>query len=221
MIKFLQASAAARLLSAASLGALAGVVIGILTGWQLGLLCGIAAVQLLFVSIGWLVLWPMSAASTRHHVQREDFRPIVDEIIVVACVLAGLAGIILLAFLGSSSSRGVAAAVALGGVFLAWAALHLMYAVRYAHIYYAREGSVTGPAARAGGGIDFNSAEMPAYKDFFYFSYNLGMTYQVSDTNVSSSAIRVVVLRQCLLSYVFGVAILATTLNLVSSLVLH
>jgi uncharacterized membrane protein len=88
-----------------------------------------------------------------------------------------------------------------------WGMLHLMYVARYAHRYY------TDPV----GGIDFNNPrEQPAYRDFFYFSYNLGMTYQVSDTNVSSTAIRAVVLRHCLLSWVFGTVILAATINLVA-----
>jgi Protein of unknown function (DUF1345) len=57
----------------------------------------------------------------------------------------------------------------------------------------------------------------PTFRDFLYFSYNLGMTYQVSDTNVSSPTIRTVVLRHTLLSYAFGTVILATTINLVAS----
>ena len=44
------------------------------------------------------------------------------------------------------------------------------------------------------------------------------MTYQVSDTDVSSTAIRSVVLRHCLLSYLFGTVILAATVNLVAGL---
>ena len=59
----------------------------------------------------------------------------------------------------------------------------------------------------------------PAYRDFLYFSYNLGMTYQVSDTGVSSRTIRAVVLRHCLLSYAFGTVILATTINVVAGIV--
>ncbi|NUT45017.1 MAG: DUF1345 domain-containing protein, partial [Thermoactinospora sp.] len=62
---------------------------------------------------------------------------------------------------------------AVAGVFLAWAALHLVYATRYAYVYH----------QSSPGGIDFNSNEAPAYSDFLYFSYNLGMTYQVSDTD--------------------------------------
>ena len=74
------------------------------------------------------------------------------------------------------------------------------------------------PSAAAGG-IDFNSDDPPAFRDFLYFSYNLGMTYQVSDTSVSRSAVREVALRHCLLSYVFGTSILATTINLVVGIV--
>jgi uncharacterized membrane protein len=88
-----------------------------------------------------------------------------------------------------------------------------MYASRYAHLYY------TPPV----GGIDFSPSDQspepgdrPAFRDFFYFSYNLGMTYQVSDTNVTGPKLRSVVLRHCLLSYLFGAAILATTINLVA-----
>ena len=79
--------------------------------------------------------------------------------------------------------------------FLSWAALHLMYAARYAHLYYAGEKP---------GGIDFNAQAPPAFRDFFYFSYNLGMTYQVSDTSVSDPTIRSITLRHCLLSYAFA-----------------
>ena len=67
--------------------------------------------------------------------------------------------------------------------------------------------------------IDFNSDDPPSYRDFLYFSYNLGMTYQVSDTSVSSPLVRAIVLRHCLLSYVFGTVVLATTINLVTGIV--
>ncbi|WP_203612517.1 DUF1345 domain-containing protein [Amycolatopsis sp. SID8362] len=201
--------AAARLAGAAVLGALIGVGVGALVGPSLGVLSGIAATAAIFVAAGWAALWSMDAAATGHNARREDLRPATDELVVVAAALGGLAGIGVLLGLGSSGTGYAAAATALAGVFLAWAALHLMYATRYAHLYY------TAPA----GGIDFNSDDPPAYRDFFYFSYNLGMTYQVSDTGVSSAAIRAVVLRHTLLSYGFGTVILAATINLVAGIV--
>ncbi|MFJ6833652.1 DUF1345 domain-containing protein [Streptomyces sp. NPDC091209] len=198
-----------RLTGAVVLGAVVGAAVGVGTDVFLGLLAGIAATELFFVLAGWAVLWPMTAAATRDNARREDFRPLADELVVVAVALCGLFTIALLLLRGGRADDGHAAAVtALCGVFLAWAALHLMYATRYAYVYY-----------DANGGIDFNTDDPPAYRDFFYFSYNLGMTYQVSDTDVSSPKIRSIVLRHSLLSYVFGTSILATAINVVVGIV--
>jgi uncharacterized membrane protein len=151
----------------------------------------------------------MDAAASHRNARREDFRPVVEELVVVGAALCGLVAIVTLLLRGGSDKDHAAAATALAGVFMAWAALHLMYATRYAYLYY----------TASAGGIDFNSEHPPAYKDFLYFSYNLGMTYQVSDTDVSSPTIRATVLRHSLLSYVFGTSILATTINLVATMV--
>ncbi|MCX4987674.1 MULTISPECIES: DUF1345 domain-containing protein [unclassified Streptomyces] len=208
MRMILPLDAVPRLTGAVVLGALVGVAVALPTDAILGLLAGIAATELFFVLAGWLVLWPMTAAATRDNTRREDFRPLTDELVVVAVALCGLFAIVLLLVRGQADNGHAAAVTALFGVFLAWSALHLMYATRYAYVYY-----------EAGGGIDFNADDPPAYRDFFYFSYNLGMTYQVSDTDVSSSAIRSIVLRHSLLSYVFGTSILATAINVVVGIV--
>lgn len=200
-------AAVPRLLCALAAG-LGAAVAGWLASPAYGVLFGIATLATVFVVLGWLALWPMDAVATRANVGREDFRPLLDELVVVAAALGGLGGIVTLLVSGGADAGGGPAAIAVVGVFLAWAALHLMYATRYAFVYYTAEP----------GGIDFNSGDPPAFRDFFYFSYNLGMTYQVSDTNVTSAAVRAVVLRHCLLSYVFGAAILATTINLVAGI---
>ncbi|MET9122415.1 MULTISPECIES: DUF1345 domain-containing protein [unclassified Streptomyces] len=201
-------SALPRLACAVVVGAATGAAVGVTVDTPLGVLAGIAATEALFVVAGWIVLWPMDAAATRRHARREDLRPVAEELVVIAAAVCGLVGIVVL-LVGNSDP--VHAATALAGVFTAWAALHLMYATRYAYLYY----------PESVGGIDFNSEQPPAYRDFLYFSYNLGMTYQVSDTSVSSPAIRAMVLRHCLLSYVFGTSILATAINLVVGIVTH
>jgi len=198
-------TARARLTGALACGALVGLGIGAFAGALVGVLAGIAATAAIFVVVGWMVLWPLDATATRQSVQREDFRPVAEEIAIVVATLAGLVGIIVLVLGGGRT----AAAVAPAGAFTVWAALHLMYATRYAHLYY----------GAADGGIDFNSTDPPSYRDFLYFSYNLGMTYQVSDTSVGSPLVRAIVLRHCLLSYVFGTVVLATTINLVTGIV--
>ncbi|WP_298133399.1 DUF1345 domain-containing protein [Micropruina sp.] len=195
-----------RLIAAVVAGIVAGLVGG-LTGPALGVIVGVAVAATTFVVLGWLILWPMDAATTQSHVRREEFRPLADELIVVGATLCGLGAIVSLVVAGGGAAGSILGAIGVLGVFMTWGALHLMYAVRYAFLYYA-----TGVDKA----IDFNSDEHPTFRDFFYFSYNLGMTYQVSDTAVQSAAVRAVALRHCLFSYVFGLAILATTINLVT-----
>ncbi|MGY0390725.1 DUF1345 domain-containing protein [Nocardioides sp. WG-D5] len=204
----LPSTAGVRLAGSLLTGALATAAGVLLVDAQIGTLVGVAAVHAVFVASGWFALWPLDAVTTRANTRREDFRPAAEELVVVAISLYGLLGIVMLLVVGDSAQGRLAAAIALVGVFLAWASLHLMYAARYAHLYY----------AASDGGIDFNSDEAPAYRDFFYFSYNLGMTYQVSDTSVTSSGIRAVVLRHTLLSYIFGAVVLASTINLVAGI---
>lgn len=187
---------------------LAAVVAGVLAALA-GPLVGIAVAAGVFVLLGWAVLWPMDADATRERATREDLRPAVDELVVAAAALGGLGAVLALLVDGGDHAGRADAAVGLAAVLLSWASLHLMYAARYAHLYH----------SDPPGGIDFNGTEPPAFRDFFYFSYNLGMTYQVSDTAVQSSVVRAVVLRHCLISYVFGAAILATAINLVVGIV--
>ncbi|MGW1721645.1 DUF1345 domain-containing protein [Streptomyces sp. NPDC002306] len=201
MTTWLPVSAIPRLACAVIVGAAVGAAVGVPVDAELGILAGIAATEAFFVVAGWIVLWPMDAEATRRHARREDLRPVAEELVVIAVAVCGLVGIVVLLLGNSDSAHAV---TALAGVFAAWAALHLMYATRYAYLYY----------PRSVGGIDFNSQQPPAYRDFLYFSYNLGMTYQVSDTDVSGTAIRAMVLRHCLLSYVFGTSILASAINL-------
>ena len=79
---------------------------------------------------------------------------------------------------------------------------------RYARLYH------LGP----NGGIDFNQHAPPRYSDFAYLAFTIGMTFQVSDTNLQTAEIRATALRHALLSYLLGAVILATTINLVSGL---
>ena len=128
---------------------------------------------------------------------------------LVACI-ASLVGV---AFILMKASRaegaGVAGMTGLGvlSVVLAWACVHLVYALRYADLYYSD-----------GDGIDFNESEDPNYRDFAYLAFTIGMTYQVSDTSLKTKAIRHTALRHALLSYLFGTAIIAVMINVVAGL---
>ena len=80
--------------------------------------------------------------------------------------------------------------------------------MRYARTYYAK------PV----GGIDFNEDDPPTYLDFAYLALTIGMTFQVSDTNLMTKNIRRIALSHALLSYLYGAVIVALVINVVSSL---
>ena len=66
--------------------------------------------------------------------------------------------------------------------------------------------------------MDFNEKDRARYSDFAYLAFTIGMTYQVSDTNLSTRQIRATALRHALLSYLFGAIIIAAAINLVAGL---
>lgn len=200
-------SAATRLGLSVAVGLAAMAVSVWVLNPALGVLIGISLTHVVFVAWGWLAFWPMSAKQTSAYARKENFRPAAEELAVVVVSVGCLVGVGSLLVLDDRAATEFAAAVALLGVFGAWASLHLMFATRYAYLYYDVED---------GSGIDFNSKIPPAYRDFLYFNYTLGMTYAVSDTNVGAPSIRAVALRHTLLSYVFGAVILASTINLVA-----
>jgi uncharacterized membrane protein len=91
---------------------------------------------------------------------------------------------------------------------LAWSVIHTVYSLRYGKLYYADRP----------GGIDFNAEDAPCYIDFADLALTIGMTFQVSDSNLKTTNIRRTALRHALLSHTFGTLIIATTINLVAGL---
>lgn len=175
----------------------------IMIGWAVG--------AILFGSWTWAIVRGMSATDAASHAREEDPSVAVAELIVVIATVASLAGVgFLLAAGGHKGDSGVPEAV-LGAtsVVASWFLVHLVYMLRYARQYYG-----DGPGAC---GIDFEGGE-PDYYDFAYVAFDLGMTYQISDTNLKNRYVRRVVLQHTLLSYLLGVGVVATTINLVTSL---
>jgi uncharacterized membrane protein len=199
-----------RVLASVAVGAVAGVAVSFPATWQVALLVGWMAGAALFVVWMWLTIWPMNAQATQAHAVREDPGRFVSDVTFLFAALASLIAVGLLLLGGASNSGGkpAQAALSFGSVVLAWASVHTLFTTRYARLYY------TGSA----GGVDFNDEHLPQYSDFAYLAFAIGMTFQVSDTNLTNSVMRATALRHALLSYLFGVGIIATMINLVAGL---
>ena len=68
------------------------------------------------------------------------------------------------------------------------------------------------------GGVDFHANDPPDYRDFAYLALTIGMTFQVSDTDLTMKPIRRLAIQHALLSYVFGAVIVALMINIVGTL---
>ena len=97
---------------------------------------------------------------------------------------------------------------------LSWLLTQVVFALRYAHEFYQR----TGDALDVDGGLEFPSEDQPDYWDFAYFAFVLGMTFQVSDVQITSRKLRRLATLHGLLGFVFNTVIVALTVNLASSL---
>ncbi len=97
---------------------------------------------------------------------------------------------------------------------LSWLLTHAVFALRYAHEYYQRDEGGSG----VDGGLDFPSTKKPDYWDFLYFSVVLGMTFQVSDVQITSRKLRRLATVHGMLGFLFNTVIVALTVNLASGL---
>ncbi|KJK12476.1 hypothetical protein UB45_07860 [Terrabacter sp. 28] len=208
-----------RLAIAVVVGVLAGVLAGDLAplgaadtgrGLLVHSLAGFVVGGLAFALPLLLHVLGHDAPATREKVQGRDGDAAWYDVVVILVGLASLTGVGILLVGGRQrgSEALVDALVGVGAVAVGWLCVHTVYVLRYARVYYA---SPRPP-------IDFNQDDDPTFSDFAYFSFNLGMTYQVSDTGLSGSGIRRVVLGHCLLAYLFGTVVIASTINLVAGI---
>ena len=201
-----------RLLSCAIAGVAAGVLTGILLSWQLGVMGGWIFFTAAFLIWTWARIVGMDPSTTAHHALREDPGRRTFDLLVVVAALASLVGVALV--LADSSSPGgqpVQAAVSIVAIFLSWGTVQTVYTQRYAELYY----------VGTDGGIDFPGPDdqgKPSYRDFAYLAFTIGMTYQVSDTDLTDKQVRHTALRHGLLSYLFGAVVIAATINLIGGL---
>ena len=164
----------------------------------------------------WATIWPKDGHEPAEHARKrhEGGNAGVSHLTVMIASAAGIAGVgYLLAATDGGQRHLGEALVGVLSVIASWFAIHTAFTLRYALLYYtdhAREP------------VSYHQDEYkPCYKDFAYLAFTVGMTYQVSDTDLGSARIRGSVLGQALVSFLLGAIVLAITLNLVLALANH
>jgi uncharacterized membrane protein len=207
----MKTSAGVRVAIGAGLGVVGGLIVSAFWIWQVAILIGWDLAVATLISWIWLALYNLSPEQTERNANREDPSLRLSELIVLTAGVAVLAAVGLLLIRAGNATGGTKAyLITLGvvSVALSWSLVHTVFTLRYARAFY-------GPPV---GGIDFNESDPPTYLDFAYLAVTIGMTFQVSDTNLTSKAIRRIALSHALLSYLFGAVIVGLVINVVSSL---
>ena len=179
----------------------------LLIGWDVGVA--------LYLALAYHLMATSHVGHIRLRAKVEDEGRFAILVLTAAAALASLGAI--LAELGSASTVGgsrppshlLLAAVT---IVMSWSFTHTMFALHYAHDFYAEN-------AGKGGGLLFPGGEDPDYWDFVYFSFVIGMTSQVSDVAIACKPIRRTAAAHGVVSFVFNATLLALSVNIAASVI--
>ncbi len=205
------APALRRVLIVGAIGLVAASVLAFFVSWPYAVIAGWDTIALVYLVSIWPLIWRATGAMTKHlAIQEDETRTVV----LLLLISASLASLLTVGFALNLAGRQDAAwrifliGVAVVTVMLSWVVVNTLFTLRYADLHY-----------RFPPGIDFGDGdELPNFRDFAYVAFTIGMTYQVSDTTLRRSPIRHTVLLHALLSYLFGVVIVAASISLIADL---
>ncbi len=184
--------------------------------WWFRGLAGWDAASLVLCVFAWRIILRADAAETRRRASADDPGHRVVFLIAVMSSFVSLfaAGAVLrMVKTLPPGSQALWTIFALSAIVLSWTLTHTSYTLRYAHLYYR-----AGESAAGDGCLDFPGTAPPADIDFAYVAFTIGMCFQVSDVDVTTSEMRSEILIHSLLSFVYNTTILALALNMIMGL---
>lgn len=163
----------------------------------------------------WLIILTRSTIQLRAQARIEDgSRTFVFSSIIIASI-ACMCTVVLLIVSKEGSQSSLYLPVSIAGMLLSWTIVHTTFCLHYAYLFYDDDAN---DATKHAEGLDFPNEEKPDLLDFAYFAFVIGMTFQVSDVEVTSRIIRRTVLFHGLLSFVLNTFVVALTVNLIAGL---
>lgn len=176
-------------------------------GWDTFSLC--------MIIMTWITFKITTPTEIRRQAGDQDSSRLVIFIIILISTFASFLAVLILLIAKNKQNDSLDIGIAIAGMLFSWFLVHTIFAMRYAHIYYGDHKTM--PDTHAGG-LDFPGDENPGYPDFAYFSFVLGMTFQVSDVQVTSKRFRKLALLHGVLSFGFNTVIVALTINVMAGL---
>lgn len=169
-----------------------------------------------YVIISWIVFFTSTTDHITKKARTNDGGKLFVFFIVIFASFVSMITVSILVI--SRDSSGIEEVVFLpiiiGGILLSWTLVHTTFCFHYAHLYY---DNVKGTNTNVEG-LEFPKEKHPDYIDFAYFSFVIGMTFQVSDVEISTRKIRRLALLHGLLSFILNTFVVALTINLIAGL---
>ncbi len=184
------------------------VITHILMSWEAFTIC--------LITMDWITFYVTKTDHIRQQARIQDSSRTVIFLIILVSTLASFLAILLLIVTKEKfkSQETIHLIIAVAGLILSWFLIHTIFTLRYAHMYY--DDDEDDPKKQAAG-LNFPDDDKPDYKDFAYFSFVIGMTFQVSDVEIESKKIRRLVLWHSMLSFFFNTIMIALTINMIAS----
>jgi len=177
------------------------------------------AFALMVIIMDWIIILKAHPREIRKIARLQDSSRTIIFLFVIAASVISLGAIMFL--LKSTKGHGADATghilLAMCSVIVSWWLVHTLFTLRYAHMYY--DTDTDDGKTRPFGGLDFPEETEPDYLDFVYFSFVIGMTFQVSDVEISDRHMRRLAWMHGLISFAFNTAIVALSINIISSMI--
>ena len=195
-------------------GAVLGIACALLIptiGWRHGIMAAFDLAALAFLAT-LPALFHLNAAGMRQKAADND----ANRAAMLAISLA--VNLVLLVAVGSElayrgGTKPLSIALIVSTLLLAWLFANMVYALHYAHIFYLKKEGGTGDRA----GLRFPDAKEPGYYEFIYFSFTLGMTFQTSDVEITTTQMRIISITHSFAAFVFNLGVIAFTINILGS----
>lgn len=173
--------------------------------------------SLCMIIFSWITFSITSSQQIRTQAKVQDSSRVLIFVTVLISTFASFLAVLLLILSKNnySHTKTLHLIVAIGGMLFSWFLIHTIFTFRYAHIFYGDDEENENIHA---GGLKFPDDKKPDYVDFAYYSFVLGMTFQVSDVDITSKRLRRLSLLHSILSFIFNTVMIALTINIIAGL---
>ena len=170
----------------------------------------------MMIIIGWIVFFMREPGDIRKRAKQDDGSVVLVYSSVLIATISSIVIVFMLMINKDLTSINPAEyfLIVISGLLFSWILVHMTFTFHYARKFYGDDDENT---AIIEGGLDFPGEELPGYLDFAYYSFVIGMTFQVSDVQIETTEFRKITLLHSMLSFILNTFVVAMTVGLITS----